>query len=593
MSATYGVDSSAPVVVVDRRRRRVPAASMSALPSPRASASDRRRRRVNAIDLRAARRRPTRSVSASVSYDSSEPHGDAEAGGCAGRSHHLHRHLRGGSDRSAQSRTLPATRSRPTLQLELHHRRRRRRRRAARAAPGARRRRRPRRSSRTRTRSSSASSSRRASTASSPAFASTRATGNTGTHVGNLWSASGALLARATFSAETASGWQQVNFASPVPVNAEHRLCRVVLRTERELCGRPQLLRHERRQQRPGQPAQQRRRRRQRRLPLLEHDDVPVLDLQRDELLGRPRLQHHRQTPPDTTPPTVSSVLAGGRRDRRGDDHVRSRATFSEAMDAATIERVDLRAAQCGQRARRIERQLRRRDAHRDADADRGAGRWRHLHRDRARRRRPIRASRTWPAMRSRPTSPGAFTTAAAPAAELPVQRLATRQRRRPPRRTRTPVPWSSASSSAPTSTASSPASASTRAPATPARMSATCGPPAARCSRTATFTGETASGWQQVNFATPVAGHRQHGLRRLVLRAERQLRGRRRLLRDQRRRQRPGPPAAERRQRRQRRLPLRLDERLPDLDLQRDQLLGRRRVHHHGGHRPTRRRRR
>ena len=80
----------------------------------------------------------------------------------------------------------------------------------------------------------------------------------------------------------------------PGPGEREHSLCRVVLRTERELCGRPQLLRHERRQQRPGQPAQQRRRRRQRRLPLLEHDDVPVLDLQRDELLGRPRLQRHR-----------------------------------------------------------------------------------------------------------------------------------------------------------------------------------------------------------------------------------------------------------------------------------------------------------
>ena len=47
-----------------------------------------------------------------------------------------------------------------------------------------------------------------------------KGTDNTGTHVGNLWSAGGALLARATFSAETASGWQQVNFASPVPVNA-------------------------------------------------------------------------------------------------------------------------------------------------------------------------------------------------------------------------------------------------------------------------------------------------------------------------------------------------------------------------------------
>jgi hypothetical protein len=43
---------------------------------------------------------------------------------------------------------------------------------------------------------------------------------NTGTHVGNLWSASGTLLATATFSNETSSGWQQVNFSSPVPITA-------------------------------------------------------------------------------------------------------------------------------------------------------------------------------------------------------------------------------------------------------------------------------------------------------------------------------------------------------------------------------------
>ncbi|MEN9419476.1 MAG: hypothetical protein RI988_3096 [Pseudomonadota bacterium] len=43
---------------------------------------------------------------------------------------------------------------------------------------------------------------------------------NTGTHVGSLWSASGQLLARGTFSAETASGWQQLNFATPVAVRA-------------------------------------------------------------------------------------------------------------------------------------------------------------------------------------------------------------------------------------------------------------------------------------------------------------------------------------------------------------------------------------
>jgi len=45
-----------------------------------------------------------------------------------------------------------------------------------------------------------------------------KASANTGTHVGNLWSSSGTLLATATFSAETASGWQQVNFGIPVAV---------------------------------------------------------------------------------------------------------------------------------------------------------------------------------------------------------------------------------------------------------------------------------------------------------------------------------------------------------------------------------------
>jgi Domain of unknown function (DUF4082)/Viral BACON domain len=44
--------------------------------------------------------------------------------------------------------------------------------------------------------------------------------GNTGTHVGNLWSSTGQLLASATFSSETASGWQQVNFSTPVSIAA-------------------------------------------------------------------------------------------------------------------------------------------------------------------------------------------------------------------------------------------------------------------------------------------------------------------------------------------------------------------------------------
>lgn len=44
--------------------------------------------------------------------------------------------------------------------------------------------------------------------------------GNTGTHVGNLWTSNGTLLASAVFTNETATGWQRVDFASPVAINA-------------------------------------------------------------------------------------------------------------------------------------------------------------------------------------------------------------------------------------------------------------------------------------------------------------------------------------------------------------------------------------
>jgi hypothetical protein len=47
-----------------------------------------------------------------------------------------------------------------------------------------------------------------------------KASANTGTHVGNLWSSSGTRLATATFTNETASGWQQVNFSAPVAIAA-------------------------------------------------------------------------------------------------------------------------------------------------------------------------------------------------------------------------------------------------------------------------------------------------------------------------------------------------------------------------------------
>ncbi len=44
---------------------------------------------------------------------------------------------------------------------------------------------------------------------------------NTGTHVGHLWTAAGALLATATFTGETASGWQTVALSTPVAIAAD------------------------------------------------------------------------------------------------------------------------------------------------------------------------------------------------------------------------------------------------------------------------------------------------------------------------------------------------------------------------------------
>ena len=47
-----------------------------------------------------------------------------------------------------------------------------------------------------------------------------KAAANSGVHVGHLWSDTGTLLATATFTNETTSGWQQANFSSPVAVTA-------------------------------------------------------------------------------------------------------------------------------------------------------------------------------------------------------------------------------------------------------------------------------------------------------------------------------------------------------------------------------------
>ena len=61
-------------------------------------------------------------------------------------------------------------------------------------------------------------------TSTTPAFVKSirfyKGAANTGTHTGSLWTSTGTLLGSATFMSETASGWQETNFATPISIAA-------------------------------------------------------------------------------------------------------------------------------------------------------------------------------------------------------------------------------------------------------------------------------------------------------------------------------------------------------------------------------------
>ena len=117
-----------------------------------------------------------------------------------------------------------------------------------------------------------------------------KASANTGTHIGSLWTADGTLLAQATFSNETASGWQQVTFSQPVAITANTIYVAGYHTDTGHYSGRSRLLHQqlvrrptaERAGWGPGHP--------QRRLRLQPDPRLPHRHLQRQQLLGRRRL---------------------------------------------------------------------------------------------------------------------------------------------------------------------------------------------------------------------------------------------------------------------------------------------------------------
>ena len=333
--------------------------------------------------------------------------------------------------------------------------------------------------------------------------------GNTGTHVGNLWtSRRHAARPRATFTSETATGWQQVTSPTPVAITREHDLRRLLPRPERPLRRRRRLLRHGRRRQRPAARAGQRRSGGQRRLPL------------RRRAGSRP--DSYRR------PTTGSTWSSDDRRHRHGRTDDRRPAPAADATGVAvTSGDGDVQRDRCRPATIPVDAARRRRRdgpgrvsydaASRTATLNPTASlATRHdLHRHRQRSGRPGRQPSATPA------SPGPFTDGrpapariwagtATPADRARSGHRAVRAGRQVPR---------------PTSPATSPGCASTRAPATPAPTSAPLDAHRRRSWPRATFTGETATGWQQVTLRHAGRGHGQHDLRRLVPRPERRLR--------------------------------------------------------------------
>ena len=115
---------------------------------------------------------------------------------------------------------------------------------------------------------------------------------NTGVHVGNLWTNTGALLARATFTGESGTGWQQVTFSPPVLIAANTTYV-ASYHTDSGHYASSDWFFTSGVDNAPLHALRRRRRRTKQRLPL-RRDGLPGSDVSRRELLGRRGVQYDR-----------------------------------------------------------------------------------------------------------------------------------------------------------------------------------------------------------------------------------------------------------------------------------------------------------
>src|SRR3954463_1064337 len=156
---------------------------------------------------------------------------------------------------------------------------------------------------------------------------------NAGTHVGHLWTNAGALLGSVTFTSETSTGWQQANFASAIPISANTTYVVSYYAPSGHYSSTPSLFGtagvdnaplHALRDGVDGANGAY----------LWNSDGFPTSTFSSEHYWVD--VVFNTVAPTDTTPPAVSSVTPAASA-LLVDPTVVVTATFSEAMDTATI----------------------------------------------------------------------------------------------------------------------------------------------------------------------------------------------------------------------------------------------------------------
>ena len=154
-----------------------------------------------------------------------------------------------------------------------------------------------------------------------------KASTNTGTHTGSLWSAGGQLLASANFSDESPSGWQTVPFSSPVSITAGNTYVASYFDPNGHYSFDAGGVRPSGRQPAAARALQQCQR--QRPVQLQRDQQLPDEHLQRQQLLGRRRCSSRRSPDRSRTSPrppdSNRQTSAGRRRPAAGSRPTRSR----------------------------------------------------------------------------------------------------------------------------------------------------------------------------------------------------------------------------------------------------------------------------